>query len=204
MFFKRNKVVTVHPSEYTDYSERFAEFEKMREEDRKYATRKQVAIAGSTVLATSIGIAGFSHSINTAKEVISTPSTIEPVNVMANPPQLEETFTPLTVNASTSPEWNVTNTDFFGASGEGFDKFDFITDLSMELFVAIAQPIMKILMALSFPVASIMVITALFMMMFGMKEKAVVIIINASLGYILIQFSPMLLELFKIIGQAGN
>jgi hypothetical protein len=64
------------------------------------------------------------------------------------------------------------------------------------------DPIVDILVALSFPVASVIIVGACFFFMFGNSEKAWSTIQNAGLGYVLIQVSPLILDVLKQVGNA--
>lgn len=208
MFFKRNKVETVHASEYTDYSERFADLEKMRREDG-YATKKHVAIASAVPVAAAVGYIGFKNSMNALQDLTSSnPSTISaPINVMSSLPQSIDSFTPVQVNTTPTPEWGLTannpfpNSPFPDNPFADVNGFDMLADISLQLFTLIAQPFIKFMVALSFPIASIIMLCACFMLMFSMKEKALSTMMFCGIGYVLIQFSPFLLQIFNTIGQ---
>lgn len=196
MFFKRRKIEVVPASEYTDYSERFKEFEKMREEDRAYASKKHVYIAASASAAAGIAFVGYNNSkralntLTTTSQVVNSapvvePSVVaEPIHALAQP--VDYTMIPVTADPGG------------GISGA---TADIVSDFSFELFTKIADPVIQLLTALSFPIASVIVVGALFMMMFGMKEKALTMAMNAGIGYVLIQFSPLLLDMLRMLNK---
>jgi hypothetical protein len=64
------------------------------------------------------------------------------------------------------------------------------------------DPVVDILVALSFPVASVIIVGACFFFMLGNSEKAWSSIQNAGLGYVLIQVSPLILNVLKQVGSA--
>lgn len=64
------------------------------------------------------------------------------------------------------------------------------------------DPVIDILVALSFPVASVIIVGACFFFMLGNSEKAWTTIQNAGLGYVLIQVSPLILNVLKSVGNA--
>jgi hypothetical protein len=64
------------------------------------------------------------------------------------------------------------------------------------------DPVIDLLVAISFPVASVVIIGSCFYFMFGNSEKAWSGIQAAGLGYVLIQVSPLLLNVLKEIGGA--
>jgi len=66
----------------------------------------------------------------------------------------------------------------------------------------VLDPVVDILVALSFPVASVVIVGACFLFMFGNSEKAWTMIQNAGLGYILIQVSPLIMDVLKQVGNA--
>ncbi len=64
------------------------------------------------------------------------------------------------------------------------------------------DPFIEILVTVSFPVASLIMTFAFFIMMFGMKEKALSMIMNAGLGYVLVQMLPLFNQILRSIGEA--
>lgn len=61
---------------------------------------------------------------------------------------------------------------------------------------------MQILVAISFPIASVIMVGGCFFFMLGNSERAWNTIMNAGLGYVLIQMSPLFLEILRTIGKA--
>lgn len=178
MFFKRKRVETVPAGEMTDYSERFAELEK----ERSYATKKDLAIVSSIPATASIGLVAY--------RVMSKPpiveQTIPPIPTQTvEPTQLVEAYTPLVVNAPTIPE-----------------PANFIADKSLEILATALDPVIQILVAISFPIASVIMVGACFFFMLGNSERAWGMIMNAGLGYVLVQLSPLFLEILRQIGKA--
>ena len=177
MFFKRNKVQTVQPSEYTDFSERFEEMERI-----KYATRKDVLIMGAVPTVAAVVLAAYSKMTNVAE-----PSTVIeaiPVASQQMPPLngLPDTFTSLPPNVPV--------------------QTGVIADKSLEMLATILDPVVQILVAISFPIASVIMIGACFFFMIGNPEKAWGMIMNAGLGYVLIQISPLFLDILRTVGEA--
>ncbi|WP_182101804.1 hypothetical protein [Niallia taxi] len=64
------------------------------------------------------------------------------------------------------------------------------------------DPLVDVLVALSFPIASVIIVGGCFFFMLGNSEKAWSTIQNAGLGYVLIQISPLILNVLKQIGNA--
>lgn len=64
------------------------------------------------------------------------------------------------------------------------------------------DPLVDVLVALSFPIASVIIVGGCFFFMLGNSEKAWSTIQNAGLGYVLIQISPLILSVLKQIGNA--
>lgn len=193
MFFKRNKVQVVQPSDYTDYSERFEELEKMRVEEG-YATRKQIIIGSAIPVAASVGLI-INNQIKTNEMIeqltaaVATNSTIntivdEPINVLAQPPINYDYMIP--VNDG-------------GLAEKGADA---VAEFSWDLFMAISEPIVQLFVYLSMPVASIIVAASFFILMFGMKEKALNLSMFAGLGYILMQCLPIVFKILNLIRDA--
>lgn len=176
MFKRRIKTEVVPIGEYTDYSDRFIG-------DEKYATLRHVAVAASIPAITAIGTGLFIY--NNFNNTY--PSTAIPVNVPIPQPIMEPVITQIPstmpVNAIAQPT-------------------GIIADKSLEMLATILDPVVQVLVAISFPVSSVIMVGACFFFMFGNSEKAWNTIMNAGLGYVLIQMSPLLLDIFRTIGKA--
>jgi hypothetical protein len=66
----------------------------------------------------------------------------------------------------------------------------------------ILDPVIDILVALSFPIASVIIVGSCFQFMFDRADKGWQMIQNAGLGYVLIQVSPLILNVLKQVGNA--
>ncbi len=176
MFKKKIRAKVVPTCEYTDFSERFAD-------DEKYATLRHVVVAGSVPSIAVIGTGIFMY--NNFKD-IHTP-TLLPVNVPVQQPILEPVVaqipSAISVNAIAQPT-------------------GIIADKSLEILATALDPVVQILVAISFPIASVIMVGACFWFMIGNSEKAWSMIMNAGLGYVLINLSPLFLQILKTIGEA--
>lgn len=173
MFKRKHKIEVVPESEYTDFSHRVP--------GDAYATRKTVAIAAVIPTAASIGLLTHRLMNDTAPQVVTASApVIEQAPVLYTPQ-----YAPLQM--SSSPEMIPTG---------------FIAEKSLETFANIMDPVIQILVAISFPVASVIMIGACFFFMFGNSEKAWSMIMNAGLGYVLIQLSPLFLDILREVGKA--
>jgi hypothetical protein len=56
--------------------------------------------------------------------------------------------------------------------------------------------------AISFPIASVIMVGACFYFMFGNSEKAWDMIGKAAMGYVIIQLSPLFLEILRKVGES--
>lgn len=176
MFKKRIKTEVVPVNEYTDYSDRF-------EGDEKYATLRHVAIAAAIPSTVAVGTGLF--MFNKFHSAIS--STNIPVDVPIQQhvlaPVMAQTPSTVPINAIAQPT-------------------GIIADKSLEMLATILDPVVQMLVAISFPIASVIMVGACFFFMFGNSEKAWNTIMNAGLGYVLIQMSPLFLEILRAIGKA--
>lgn len=77
-----------------------------------------------------------------------------------------------------------------------------IADKTLDVIAHALDPVVELLVAISLPIASVIMIGACFFFMFGNSEKAWSLIMNSGLGYILIQLSPLFLKILKEIGNA--
>lgn len=66
----------------------------------------------------------------------------------------------------------------------------------------VLDPLVDIMVALSFPIASVIIVGSCFFFMFDKAEKAWSMIMKAGLGYVLIQVSPLILAVLKQVGNA--
>lgn len=79
---------------------------------------------------------------------------------------------------------------------------EWMGEQTLSALAHVLDPVVDILVALSFPVASVIIVGACFLFMMGNSEKAWGTITNASLGYVLIQVSPLILNVLKQVGNA--
>lgn len=183
--FKKRKIEVVPENQYTDFSDRL--------DESKYATKKTV-IAACIPLAVVVPIVA-SKMASPAEIYTSTTipvaAAVEPsLPIYVTEPVLHTlTQTPVTipVNLSSSPE---------------FIQTGIIADKSLEAIANVMQPLIDILVAVSFPVASVIMVGACFFFMFGNSEKAWGMIMNAGLGYVLIQMSPLFIGMLRTVGEA--
>lgn len=176
MFKKRIKPEIVPASEYTDYSDRF-------EGDEKYATLRHVAVAASVPALMSVGTG--LYIFNKFSDAHS--SVVVPVNAPLQQPILEPVASqlPSVIPVNAFPQ-----------------QTGIIADKSLEILATALDPVIQILVAISFPVASVIMVGACFWFMIGNSEKAWNTIMNAGLGYVLINLSPIILQILKQVGEA--
>ncbi|MGG0718647.1 hypothetical protein ABE096_13780 [Robertmurraya massiliosenegalensis] len=79
---------------------------------------------------------------------------------------------------------------------------EWMGEQTLSALAHVLDPVVDILVALSFPVASVVIVGACFFFMFGNADKAWGMIQNAGLGYVLIQVSPLILNVLKQVGSA--
>lgn len=79
---------------------------------------------------------------------------------------------------------------------------EWMGEKTLQALAHVLDPVVDILVALSFPVASVIIVGACFFFMLGNSEKAWSTITSASLGYVLIQVSPLILNVLKQVGNA--
>lgn len=178
--FRKNLEV-VPEGQYTDFSDRF--------DESKYATKKTV-IAACIPLAVAIPIV--SHRLMTADTYTATSIPV----AVATPP-----LPPLpTPQANIDILAQVPAT--IPVNGAEYIQTGFVADKSLEAIANVMDPLIQILVAVSFPVASVIMVGACFFFMFGNSEKAWSMIMSAGLGYVLIQMSPLFLNMLRTVGSA--
>jgi nitrate reductase NapE component len=80
---------------------------------------------------------------------------------------------------------------------------EYVGETTLSALAHVLDPLVDIMVALSFPIASVVIVGACFFFMFGNAEKAWGMIQNAGLGYVLIQVSPLIMEVLKKVGDAA-
>lgn|GEM_PF-1230940 len=178
MFKKKHKIEVVPENEYTDFSYRVKE--------DSYSTKTTIAI-GLIPIAAAAGLSIYSlntHDTYSSTVIPVTSPVIEPtLNVLAQTP----TLLPVNMNALATPLPSNTGV---------------IADTSLEVLSTILDPLIQIMVAISFPIASVIMIGACFLFMFDNSEKAWNMIMKAGLGYVLVQMSPLFLEILRQVGKA--
>ena len=176
----RNKARVVPAEEFTDYTERFEALDKMRKEE-KYATRKDVMIMGAVPIAGAAGLFAYNRASAVSSTVVeAVPAAYQPIQAVPDAPVITEP-TPVV---------------------DGMIQTGVIADTSLEVLATVLDPVVDILIAISFPIASVIMIGACFRFMLGNSEKAWSMIMNAGLGYVLIQLSPLFLDILRTVGEA--
>ena len=145
----------------------------------RYATKKDVALAMSIPIAASAGFAGY-KLLNASNA--TTTNISETSSVLASTPIVEPiTSTPIAVNAVAQPT-------------------GIIGDTALSALTTVLDPIVDIMVAVSFPLASVIFVGSGFFFMLGQQERAWDMIFKCAMGYIFIQLSPLLLDILKNVG----
>lgn len=77
-----------------------------------------------------------------------------------------------------------------------------IAGTTLQILAHALDPVAQILVALSLPIASIVMIGGCYFFLFGNSDKAWSTIQNAGLGYILIQLSPLFIKVLEQVGKS--
>ena len=153
------------------------EYTDFSERETKYATRKDVAIMSAIPTVGAFGLFGYSKA--SASEQLTTVSYQVVKPVPDSPPVL--------------PQPDVMVGDVV--------QTGYIADKSLEMLATILDPLIDIMVAISFPIASVIMVGGCFFFMLGNSEKAWSMIMNASLGYCLISLSPLFLDILRMLGD---
>jgi hypothetical protein len=79
---------------------------------------------------------------------------------------------------------------------------EWMGEQALSTLAHVLDPVVDILVALSFPIASVIIVGSCFQFMFDRADKGWQMIQNAGLGYVLIQVSPLILDVLKKVGNA--
>lgn len=179
MFRKRLQYEVVNEC---DYSEQYKE---------KSAPNNGVLIGAATAATASLATYAVTRYTNPA---IPTPV----VDATSIPPTLTPTIEPLTEPLNVLSQ--IPNT--IPVMSPEVIQTGLIADTSLNMLATVLDPLVQILVAISFPIASVIMVGACFFFMLGNSEKAWQTIFNAGLGYVLIQMSPLFLKILQEIGKA--
>lgn len=170
--FKRTNKIEVLPE--SQYTD-FSE----RVPGDAYATNKTVLMASAIPAVVSVGL--LAHRLYEPTSVATIPTSAPVVEATPIMP------TGVPVDITTAPEMIPTG---------------YVADTSLEMLATVLDPLVQIMVAISFPIASVIMIGGCFFFMIGNSEKAWQTIMNAGLGYVLIQVSPMFLDILRKVGES--
>ncbi|MHC8516211.1 hypothetical protein [Sporosarcina sp. ITBMC105] len=178
MFKRKLKYEVVPESAYTDYSDRYAQ-----QESKPSVSNGALVTAGvaATASLATMAVTKYTNPTTTFTPPIPLPNE---TTVMPEPTNVLTELSPVFMS---NPEIIPTG---------------LIADKSLNMLATALDPVIQILVAISFPIASVVMIGACFFFMFGNSERAWNTIMNAGLGYVLIQMSPLFLEILRQIGKA--
>jgi len=100
------------------------------------------------------------------------------------------------VAGSLAVTFNVNDFAYAATPGE------YIKETAKEKIVAAFDPLVDLVQALSYPIASVMLATGALMFMINQKDRAITLIQNASIGYILMQLTPLFMKI--LIGLTAS
>lgn len=175
MFKRKAQMEVVPESEYTDFSDRY----------ENKGPSNGILFTAATAATASLATMAVTKYTNptTIAPPIPLP-TEEPVNVLTSTPDLSPVFSH---GFNGTPE--VIPTGFIG-------------DSAMAAFATIFDPIVEIIVAISLPLASVVVAAAGLLLILGNSDKAQSMIIKAGLGYVAVQLLPLFISIMKTMGKA--
>jgi hypothetical protein len=156
--------------------------------EKVYATNKTVVIAALIPLAvaiTPILINHFTKDTYTPTTIpVSTPSIVSTI-----PPPVQIPSMPVTQTIEQITPVIAQNTGV-------------VADTSAAMLATVLDPLINLMVAVSFPIASVIILGGCFFFMIGNSEKAWDTIFKAALGFVLIQLSPLFLDILRNVGEA--
>ena len=179
MFKRKMKIEVVPECDYTDFSDRY-------EEEKKGPSNEMLMTAATAATASlaTVAITRYTNPTTIAPPIPFPTEISEPVNVIASTPDLAPVFSH---GFNTTPE--IIPTGYIG-------------DSAMAAFATIFDPIVEIIVAISLPLASVVVAAAGLLLILGNSEKAQSMIIKAGLGYVAVQLLPLFISILKTMGKA--
>ncbi|MFJ5625611.1 hypothetical protein ACIQD3_23715 [Peribacillus loiseleuriae] len=64
------------------------------------------------------------------------------------------------------------------------------------------DPLVELIMGVSLPIASVMIAGGALLVMIGIKDKGYSMIMSSAIGYVLVQMTPLLIDLLAGVGSA--
>lgn len=107
----------------------------------------------------------------------------------------------LTTLATGATAISLTNT-MFTSSAYAAGPVEYVKGQAKEKIVEAFMPLVDLIQALSYPIALIMLTGGALMFMINQKDKGISLIQNASIGYILVQLMPLMMQLLVGIGSS--
>ncbi|MDN4609104.1 hypothetical protein [Sporosarcina highlanderae] len=182
MFKRKPRLEVVPESQYTDFSDRYEEKEKKGPSNAVLIT----AATGATASLTTMAVTKYTNPyINHTPPIpLPTEVVIEPANVITLPPELNPVFMQ---GIAGTPE--IIQTSFIG-------------DATLAAMATVFDPVVEMIVAISLPLASVVVAGAGLLMILGNSDKAQSMIVKAGIGYVVIQLLPLIITIFKTMGKA--
>lgn len=178
MFNRRNKIEVVSPENYTEYVEPIT---KGGYADKKTFAAALIPIVAAVPLVVNV----FKTETYAATTIpVSTPAIMATI-----PPPIQTPSIPVAQTLQQMPP--------VVAEPAGV-----IADTSLEMLANVLDPLLQLMVAVSFPIASVIMVGACFFFMFGNSEKAWDMIGKAAMGYVIIQLSPLFLEILRKVGES--
>lgn len=79
---------------------------------------------------------------------------------------------------------------------------DVVGGTTLQILATALDPVVDIMVAISLPIASVIMVGAGFFFMLGNSEKGWDIIFKCGMGYIFIQIAPLLIDILGTVGEA--
>jgi Type IV secretion system pilin len=106
----------------------------------------------------------------------------------------------LTTLATGATAISITN-KLFTSHAYAQGPVEYVKQTAKEKIVEAFMPLVDLIQALSYPIALVMLTGGALMFMINQKDKGISLIQNASIGYILVQLMPLMMQLLVGIGN---
>lgn len=77
-----------------------------------------------------------------------------------------------------------------------------VAEATKQSIIHAFDPLIELMTDLALPISAIMITGGALLILIGMKEKGFTLIMNSSLGYCLVQLSPLFISLLEQVGKA--
>ncbi|WP_017728465.1 hypothetical protein [Halalkalibacterium ligniniphilum] len=146
------------------------------------------------------------QTVGSISDFMSDPQrAVKKLNKKIDSRHLKASVTTLATGVTAIAITNKMFTNVYAAGSEAIPVMatpgEFVKGAAKEKIIEAFMPLVDMIQALSYPIALVMLTGGALMFMINQKDKGIGLIQNASIGYILVQLMPLMMQLLVGIGN---